>query len=247
MKNERVVSAPAASRRRVLALLPAAAGLVVVACGREPKLTPVATDEEKPKEKEEEEGDKEALVTPGEDLMQEHGVVERVLLVYDEAARRIVTGESLDLALVGDTARLVRRFVQDYHEKTEEDVVFPRLEKAGRETELCAILRRQHDRGREATDEILRAAEQGSATPQLAELMRAFARMYRPHAAREDTVIFPAFRSTMGDAAYREHGEMFEAREHEALGENGFSETVAEVARIEEALGIGDLDEVTLA
>ena len=236
MKNERVISAPAASRRRVLALVPAAAGLVVVGCG---------TDEEKTKKKEE--GEKEALVTPGEDLMQEHGVVERVLLVYDEAARRIVTGESLDLALVGDTARLVRRFVQDYHEKTEEDVVFPRLEKAGRETELCAISRRQHDRGREATDEILRAAEQGSATPQLAELMRAFARMYRPHAAREDTVIFPAFRSTMGDAAYREHGEMFEAREHEALGENGFSETVAEVARIEDALGIGDLDAVTLA
>src|SRR5262245_30428277 len=37
----------------------------------------------------------EAEVTPGEDLMQEHGVLERVLLVYDEAARRIEHGEEL--------------------------------------------------------------------------------------------------------------------------------------------------------
>jgi hypothetical protein len=31
----------------------------------------------------------EAEVTPGEDLMQEHGVLERILLIYDESARRI--------------------------------------------------------------------------------------------------------------------------------------------------------------
>jgi hypothetical protein len=39
----------------------------------------------------------EAEVTPGEDLMQEHGVLERILLVYDEAARRIESGQKLDV------------------------------------------------------------------------------------------------------------------------------------------------------
>ena len=33
--------------------------------------------------------EEEADVTPGEDLMQEHGVLERILLIYDEAASRI--------------------------------------------------------------------------------------------------------------------------------------------------------------
>ena len=40
--------------------------------------------------------------------------------------------------------------------------------------------------------------------------LRAFGRMYRPHAAREDTVLFPAFRDVVGRAAYRELGEQFE-------------------------------------
>jgi hypothetical protein len=34
--------------------------------------------------------------------------------------------------------------------------------------------------------------------------------MYRPHAVREDTVVFPAFRSVVGHSAYRELGEQFE-------------------------------------
>jgi len=65
--------------------------------------------------------------------------------------------------------------------------------------------------------------------------------MYRPHAAREDTVIFPAFRDLLGQSGYRELGEQFEDKEHELLGEHGFETAVAEVARLEQYLGLGDL------
>src|SRR4051812_5940085 len=71
----------------------------------------------------------EAEVTPGEDLMQEHGVLERILLVYDEVVRRIARAEAFDPALLTNAAGIVRRFVEDYHEKTEEQFVFPRLAK----------------------------------------------------------------------------------------------------------------------
>ena len=57
---------------------------------------------------------------PGEDLMQEHGVLERVLLVYGDAALRLEKNETLDLGLIASAARFVRRFVEDYHEKLEE-------------------------------------------------------------------------------------------------------------------------------
>jgi hypothetical protein len=69
--------------------------------------------------------------------------------------------------------------------------------------------------------------------------------MYRPHAAREDTVLFPAFREVVGGAAYRELGEQFEHQEHARFGEHGFENAVAEVARLEGALGIGDLAQFT--
>ena len=186
----------------------------------------------------------EAEVSPGEDLMQEHGVLERILLVYGAAGRRIDAGEALDLAVITEAAGIVRRFVEDYHEHMEETFVFPRLEVAGREVALVATLRLQHLRGREVTDAIAREARAGAA-PRLVPLMRSFERMYRPHAAREDTVLFPAFRDLLGRAAYRELGERFEAEEHARFGEHGFEEAVAEVARLETALGIHDLDRFT--
>ncbi|HEX4355121.1 MAG TPA: hypothetical protein VHZ95_19450, partial [Polyangiales bacterium] len=69
----------------------------------------------------------EAEVTPGEDLMQEHGVIERALLIYEEAGRRMDRGEQFDLEVVTSTAAIVRHFVEDYHERSEEQFVFPRL------------------------------------------------------------------------------------------------------------------------
>lgn len=186
----------------------------------------------------------EAEVTPGEDLMQEHGVVERILLLYDEAARRIEHNEPVELSSIMAAAGVVRRFVQDYHEKLEESEVFPRLQKMGRELGLIATLLKQHERGRQVTDEIVRLSG-GSNHSELARLMRGFARMYRPHAAREDTVLFPAFRSIFSDDQYRELGERFEAKEHSVLGENGFENTVEELARLEATLGIADLAALT--
>ena len=79
-------------------------------------------------------------VTPGEDLMQEHGVIERILLIYDESARRIERGEPFEPGVLRSSAGIVRSFVEDYHEKHEEEFVFPRLQKAGREAELVGVL-----------------------------------------------------------------------------------------------------------
>jgi hemerythrin-like domain-containing protein len=187
----------------------------------------------------------EPVVTPGEDLMQEHGLVERLLLVYDETARRIETHAEVDPATLAGATSVVERFIQDYHEKNEEDFVFPALESKQREVELVRVLRLQHQRGREVTAEIARRAKNFKATPELARMLRDFARMYRPHASFEDTRAFPAFRETLDDDAYRELGEKFEDREHERLGPRGFENAVAEVARLEGSLGIGDLAKFT--
>src|SRR5262249_44242197 len=46
-----------------------------------------------------------------------------------------------------------------------------------------------------------------------------------PHTAREDTVLFPAFREVVGRAGYRELGERFEDKEHELFGEPGGPKT----------------------
>ena len=232
MKDERTYRT-AAPRREFLKVAASAAGLALAACSTRGA-----------REEEHEEAHEEAEVTPGEDLMQEHGVLERILLVYDEAAGRIERSEPCELTVLTSAAGIVRRFVEDYHEKLEEQFVFPRLQAARREVDLVAVLLRQHKRGREVTEEILRMAGT-AAGPDLALALRRFVRMYRPHAAREDTVLFPAFRDVVGHSGYRELGEQFEGKEHELFGEHGFENAVGEVARLEATLGIGDLASFT--
>ncbi len=221
-------------RRQLLCAL--ASGAVLAACA--------STDGE---ERDEHESDEdEGEVTPGADLMQEHGVLERILLVYGESAQRLEHSAALDLEVVRSAADLVRRFVEDYHERLEEQFVFPRLEAARREVELVATLRTQHQRGRDLTESIVRLASAApGSSAELAHALRAFERMYRPHAAREDTVLFPAFRSVVGRDEYRELGEEFEEHEHAQVGEHGFADAVEQVAKLERALDIHDLGRFT--
>jgi len=54
-------------------------------------------------------------------------------------------------------------------------------------------------------------------------------------------VLFPAFRKLSGRAHYRELGENLDDRERVLRGSQGFDQTLAEVAKLETALGIGGL------
>lgn len=191
-------------------------------------------------------------VLPVEDLMREHGVLRRILLVYGEAIRRLEGNESLDPAVVSRAATLVRRFVEDYHEKSEEDHVFPHFRAAGKLVDLVQVLKDQHEAGRRVTARILERATVASLSgaeerAALAADLRRFIRMYEPHAAREDTVLFPAFRSVVTPAEYDRLSDVFEDQEHRLFGANGFEDIVGQVSELERALGIHDLSRFTPA
>jgi hypothetical protein len=70
--------------------------------------------------------------------------------------------------------------------------------------------------------------------------------MYEPHAAREDTVLFPAFRALLGERELDKLQDLFEDKE-KALPHGGFEKMVAEVARLEQSIGIYDLASLTPA
>jgi len=95
-------------------------------------------------------------VSPNEDLMREHGILNRLLLVYQEISRRIDNQESFPIKALSDSANIVRSFFENYHEKLEEDFIFPVFEKAGKQTGLVKTLREQHNAGRNLTDYILK-------------------------------------------------------------------------------------------
>src|SRR5262245_37789903 len=97
-------------------------------------------------------------VAAAEDLMREHGLLNRVLLIYEEALRRLRGKEAVGPEVYRRTATLVRKFVQDYHEKLEENFIFPAFEKRDQHVELVQVLRKQHQAGRDVTDVVLRNA-----------------------------------------------------------------------------------------
>jgi hypothetical protein len=121
-----------------------------------------AADEKKKDEEKEE-------VSPAEDLMREHGVLKRVLLIYGEAIRRMETDDDSPPDTVADSAKIIRNFIEDYHEKLEENFLFPRFKKAGKLVDLANVLLQQHQAGRRLTDLALElATPQGIKTPMTA-------------------------------------------------------------------------------
>jgi hemerythrin-like domain-containing protein len=235
-------------RRRRDFLLEASTLGAVVACG--PSVIVAAAAKARPRRRSEEEE-----VTPAEDLMREHGVLNRILLVYEESIRRLEAGVELPPEAVSGAAGIVRRFVEDYHEKLEEEHLFPRFVKAATLVDLVEVLRAPHAAGRRRTADILGLATTAATNTAgdartrqtLVSRLRSFVRMYRPHEAREDTVLFPALHRLIPEREYRALGDRFERREHELFGERGFEGVVDEVAAIEKSLGIYDLAQFTSA
>jgi hypothetical protein len=69
--------------------------------------------------------------------------------------------------------------------------------------------------------------------------------MYRPHEAREDTVLFPAVHKILPAKRIQELGDQFEKEEDRLFGDEGFEKTVDQVAAIEKQLSIYALAQFT--
>jgi hemerythrin-like domain-containing protein len=231
------------SRRRFLHQATAVCGGLAVP-------TLAAAAQEKPSTKEQDNDKDGEEISPAEDLMREHGVLNRLLLIYDHHLRLLAAKKPFDGSILVSAADIVRRFVEDYHEKLEENFLFPRFRKAGKLVSLVGTLETQHKAGRELTAQIRELAATAtfktvSDADKLSDALRAFLRMYRPHEAREDTVLFPAFRSIISPHEYAALGDDFEKKEDELFGEDGFFKVVDQVAQLEKKLGIYDLAQFT--
>jgi len=185
-----------------------------------------------------------------EDLMREHGVLRRAILVFRESAGRMRQGTSVDPALLVRTAKLFRSFGEDYHErKLEEAHIFPAVKKAGGPAAATVdVLIDQHNKGRMVMDSVMTLAGKGPAgNPEnLSQSLDQFELMYANHAAREDTIIFPAWKKAIGPHNVEEMGEKFEDIEKAQFGGDGFDQAVKEIGEIEQALGLSDIAQFTI-
>jgi len=233
-------------RRLLMGIGVYSAGFLLNACMRGQNALPEKTTSGDEGEKSSEE------VTATEDLMREHGVLRRALLAYAETVPKL-RGNPFSVIpdMLQRTAKLFRAFGEDYHEKKlEETYIFPAVKRAGGQASgLTGILILQHQRGRAITDYILTVTKGSKIDPSdtepLAKTLESFVLMYQNHAAREDTIVFPAWKQTLTAKQYDEMGDKFEDIEHQQFGEDGFEKALREISEIERGLGFADLAQFT--
>ncbi|HEU4833644.1 MAG TPA: hemerythrin domain-containing protein [Pyrinomonadaceae bacterium] len=238
-------------RRQLLAgISVAGAGVLLNACRNTPTRSGGATNNEN---KEPAPGEVEPIeVTATEDLMREHGILRRALLVYQESATRLRQDvSSVPPDALEKTAKLFQVFGEDYHEKKLEEVfIFPAVKKTpGVAASYVDVLLAQHVRGREITNYLLSVSQAdriaSNSVEPLAKALESFVRMYEHHAAIEDTVLFPAWKAAVGGNELDAMGEKFEEIEHEQFGEDGFEAALRRMDEIEQSLGLSNLDMFT--
>jgi hemerythrin-like domain-containing protein len=219
------------------------AGAMLIACNKAGSSESNETGVEKENDEPE--------VTATEDLMREHGILRRVLLVYQETATRLSGNTTIPPEPLQKAAKLFRVFGEEYHEKKlEEAYIFPAVKKAGEEAAAYAdVLIAQHQRGREITEFILNAtAGPKISTSNIKSFVAALdslVRMYEHHAAIEDTIVFPGWKETLNAKQLDEMNEKFEDIEHQQFGEDGFENALKQIAEIEQSLGLSDLAQFT--
>ena len=232
-----------ARREWLVGLSSLSAGVVLLGCDRRATSQPTKTSvDSKPAEPE---------VTATEDLMREHGILRRALLVYQEVAGKLRNGATIPSEALQKTAQLFRDFGEQYHEKKlEETHIFPAVKKSGGAAASYAdLLIAQHQRGREITDYVLATTSgakiAGANLKPFAAALESLVRMYEHHAAIEDTVIFPAWKETLNAEQLDAMNDKFEEIEHQQFGEDGFENALKQMDQIEQMLGLSDLAQFT--
>jgi hemerythrin-like domain-containing protein len=180
-------------------------------------------------------------VTPNEELMHEHGLVTRVILIYRRSIELLNANEKVDAAALGEAAQIIARVIHGNHEVEEENIIFPLVEKSANLQALTATLRGQHNAARAITSAIGKNANAAGIADsgrrnELINAMQSFAHMYEPHGAYEDTVVYPAFRQAVSTDQYQRFAQQFQNNEHRVSGEGGFRKATATLAQIERGL-----------
>lgn len=184
-----------------------------------------------------------------EDLMREHGILNRVLLIYEDIIDKIHHHANFKIDSLDKAVDIIQLFIEGHHERMEEDYIFPLFEKHKQQIDLIATLKEQHIKGRQISvhlKNIIALQELNNKNRFLIQhYLTEFITMYRPHEAHEDTQIFPQVRTFMTEKEFEELGELFEDFEHQLFGPHGFKKMLKILDGIEKELGIADLNQFT--
>ena len=158
-------------------------------------------------------------------LMEEHGVIQRVIAALEIAAQRTEQGQSLPPDFFIDAADFIKGFADGCHHKKEEGVLFKAMVAHGMPAESgpIGVMLAEHEQGRAYTRAMREAAQKlkaGDETARQAVVLnaRGYAGLLRQHISKENDVLFPMANRVIPHAEYDQVDEGFEHIEHEETG-----------------------------
>src|SRR5512136_43627 len=136
------------------------------------------------------------LMKPTEDLMNEHRVIERMLVIVQRAADRLEDGQAVEADVFTGAVDFFKNFADRCHHGKEEKLLFEKLIERGmsRTEGPIAVMLREHDLGRAYVREIGELSSKGFDAGSKAGLIengRAYAKLLHQHIQKEDRVLYP--------------------------------------------------------
>jgi hemerythrin-like domain-containing protein len=155
---------------------------------------------------------------PIEELLTEHGLMDRALEAVAVEAKRLLTRQPVRMQIWGDVIDFFGNYVHLCHRKKEERVLFPALVRAGlasaSETEL---MQEEHRKAELMTLELVDGASEGD-WEKIARISELYLHLMRPHLETEERQFFLPLREKVDPKWNEETKKEMQALEKIVLG-----------------------------
>ena len=177
-------------------------------------------------------------------LVEEHTVIQRVLVALESAAGRLEGGQAVRPEFFLDTADFIGGFADGCHHKKEEGPLFESLAAFGMPVEGGPIGRMlaEHEQGRAYTRAMREAAQELSAGDEsargdLVRNARSYVALLHQHIDKENGVLFPMAAQVIPPAEQEAVVERYEQVEHEETGAGVHEKYLALAEKLEAEMG----------
>lgn len=161
------------------------------------------------------------------DLMNEHSLLERIILALEYIKEHNYNNSYNKIIKL---IKIVKEFIEDFHEKMEEEFIFPVFNNTKYES-MTKKLTDEHIKSRLMTSEIIKKSQEKDNS--VWENINQFIKLYRMHANLENLLLFRKFRKIYDYKKYIEISEILDKKEDEKFGKGALDKFYKEIIIIE--------------
>jgi hemerythrin-like domain-containing protein len=160
---------------------------------------------------------------PTDDLMDEHRVIERMLVILTKASNRLEKGQDVDSELYVDAVDFLKNFADKCHHTKEEKLLFEKMMERGVSGEVgpIAVMMREHQDGRahvKSLDKLSKEKMSKTTREGLIKSSRAYVDLLSKHIQKEDNVLYPLANQILDKEDQKELEKGFEEVEEKVMG-----------------------------